>query len=90
MLPGKPGGLGKHISALPNFQAAQGGGRWDISAGYAALNRCILAHGLETAGDFYACDLAGFILNSVEKNAASMISVRLSNQSAVSAAQISL
>ncbi len=65
-------------------------GRWDISAGYAALNRCILAHGLETAGDFYACDLAGFILNSVEKNAASMISVRLSNQSAVSAAQISL
>ena len=65
-------------------------GRWDISAGYAALNRCIRAHGLETAGNFYACDLAGFILNSVEKNAASMISVRLSNQSAVSAAQISL
>ena len=32
--------------------------------------------GLETTGDFYACDLAGFILNSVEKNAASMISVR--------------
>lgn len=52
-------------------------GRWDISAGYAALNRCILEQGLETIGDFYACDLAGFILNSVEKNAASMISVRL-------------
>ena len=52
-------------------------GRWDISAGYAALNRCILEQGLETTGDFYACDLAGFILNSVEKNAASMISVRL-------------
>ena len=52
-------------------------GRWDISAGYAALNRCILERGLETIGDFYACDLAGFILNSVEKNAASMISVRL-------------
>ena len=55
-------------------------GRWDISAGYAALNRCILERGLETIGDFYACDLAGFILNSVEKNAASMISVRLSDQ----------
>ena len=54
-------------------------GRWDISAGYAALNRCILERGLETIGDFYACDLAGFILNSVEKNAASMISVRLSD-----------
>ena len=54
-------------------------GRWDISAGYAALNRCILEQGLETTGDFYACDLAGFILNSVEKNAASMISVRLSD-----------
>ena len=52
-------------------------GRWDISAGYAALNRCILERGLETIGDFYACDLAGFILNSVEKNAVSMISVRL-------------
>lgn len=52
-------------------------GRWDISAGYAALNRCILEQGLETKGDFYVCDLAGFILNSVEKNAASMISVRL-------------
>ena len=54
-------------------------GRWDISAGYAALNRCILERELETTGDFYACDLAGFILNSVEKNAASMISVRLSD-----------
>ena len=52
-------------------------GRWDISAGYAALNRCILERELETIGGFYACDLAGFILNSVEKNAASMISVRL-------------
>ena len=52
-------------------------GRWDISAGYATLNRCILEQGLEITGDFYACDLAGFILNSVEKNAASMISVRL-------------
>ncbi len=52
-------------------------GRWDISEGYAALNHCILDQGLETVGDFYACDLAGFILNSVEKNAASMILVRL-------------
>ncbi|MEY8419325.1 MerR family transcriptional regulator [Oscillospiraceae bacterium 44-5] len=55
-------------------------GHWDISAGYAALSRCILERGLETTGEFYACDLAGFILNSVEKNAASMISVRLSDQ----------
>ena len=54
-------------------------GRWDISAGYAALSRCILERGLETTGNFYACDLAGFILNGVEKNAASMISVQLSD-----------
>ncbi len=52
-------------------------GRWDISSGYAALERCILEQNLKTTGNFYACDLAGFILNSVEKNAASMISVRL-------------
>ena len=51
-------------------------GRWDISEGYAALKRYILEQGLQIAGNFYACDLAGFILNSVEKNAASMISVR--------------
>ena len=54
-------------------------GRWDISEGYAVLNRFILERGLETTGDFYACDLAGFILNAVEKNAASMISVQLLN-----------
>ena len=54
-------------------------GRWDISVGYTAFNRYILEQGLETTGDFYACDLAGFILNSVEKNAASMISVQLSD-----------
>lgn len=53
-------------------------GRWNLSAGYATLNRHILEHGLQTTGDFYACDLAGFILNGVEKNAASMISVQLS------------
>ena len=52
-------------------------GRWDISEGYAVLKRYILEQGLDTTGNFYACDLAGFILNSVEKNAASMISVRL-------------
>ena len=56
-------------------------GRWDISAGYTALQRHILEGGLNTTGNFYACDLAGFILNSVEKNAASMISVRLSDKS---------
>ena len=52
-------------------------GRWDISEGYAALRSYILEQGLNPIGNFYACDLAGFILNSVEKNAASMISVRL-------------
>ncbi len=56
-------------------------GRWDISAGYATLWHYIREQGLETTGDFYACDLAGFILNSVEKNAASMISVRLQESS---------
>lgn len=52
-------------------------GRWDISEGYAVLKRYILEQGLDITGNFYARDLAGFILNSVEKNAASMISVRL-------------
>ena len=55
-------------------------GRWDISEGYAALRRYILEQGLEVAGNFYACDLAGFILNSSEKNAVSMISVQLSER----------
>ena len=54
-------------------------GHWDISEGYAVLTRYILERELETTGAFYACDLAGFILNSVEKNAASMISARLSD-----------
>ena len=52
-------------------------GRWDISEGYAALKCYIQEQSLEIVGNFYACDLAGFILNSVEKNAASMISIRL-------------
>ena len=56
-------------------------GRWDISEGYTALKSHIQEQGLEITGNFYACDLAGFILNSVEKNAASMISVQLSTSS---------
>lgn len=55
-------------------------GRWDLSEGYAALDGYIREHGLRTEGNFYACDLAGFILNGVEKNAASMISVRLPDE----------
>ena len=52
-------------------------GRWDISEGYIVLRNYILEQGLKTTGNFSACDLAGFILNSVDKNAASMISVQL-------------
>ncbi|WP_251316561.1 MerR family transcriptional regulator [Flintibacter muris] len=52
-------------------------GHWDISAAYVTLEAYIRERGLKIEGPFYACDLAGFILNSVEKNAASMISVRL-------------
>ncbi|MFG6352504.1 MAG: hypothetical protein K1W21_13050, partial [Oscillospiraceae bacterium] len=55
-------------------------GRWDISEGYAVLKSYILEHGLDITRNFYACDLAGFILNSVEKNAVSMISVQLSER----------
>lgn len=51
--------------------------RWDISEGYAALAGCIEKGGYKISGNIYACDLAGFILNGVEKNAVSMISVRL-------------
>ena len=50
-------------------------GRWDLGEGYEALAEA--AAGVETAGGVYACDLAGFILNGVEKNAASMLSLRL-------------
>lgn len=56
-------------------------GRWDISSGYTALKCYLQEQDLEIVGNFYACDLAGFILNSVEKNAASIISVRLSDRS---------
>lgn len=52
-------------------------GRWDISEGYALLARHRDREGLRTRGSVYACDLAGFILNGVEKNAVSMISVRI-------------
>ena len=52
-------------------------GRWDISAGYGALARYIREEGAETAGDLYAWDRAGFILSGTEKNAASMLAVRL-------------
>nr|WP_325213352.1 MerR family transcriptional regulator [uncultured Oscillibacter sp.] len=54
-------------------------GRWDISEGYAALCRHIAERHLPAEGNFYACDLAGFILNGVEENAATMISVRLAD-----------
>ncbi len=52
-------------------------GRWDLMEGYGALAAYLASSGAETAGSVYACDLAGFILNGVEENAASMLSVRL-------------
>lgn len=53
-------------------------GRWDLSEGYTKLLQYIQTQKIKTDGSVYACDLAGFILNGVEKNAVSMISVRLS------------
>lgn len=50
-------------------------GHWDLQEGYDALWEA--AGGKRTTGSVYACDLAGFILNSVEKNAVSLLSVRL-------------
>jgi DNA-binding transcriptional MerR regulator len=55
-------------------------GRWDISEGYEALSRYVKEEGIRTAGPVYACDLAGFILNGVERNAVSMISVGLAEK----------
>ena len=55
-------------------------GRWDISEGYEALSRYVREEGIRTAGPVYACDLAGFILNGVERNAVSMISVGLAEK----------
>lgn len=55
-------------------------GRWDISEGYDALRRYVEGEGIQTDGSVYACDLAGFILNGVEENAATLFSVRLADQ----------
>ena len=52
----------------------------DISEGYEALSRYVREEGIRTAGPVYACDLAGFILNGVERNAVSMISVGLAEK----------
>lgn len=52
-------------------------GRWDISGGYDALTRYMEEQGVRTSGRVYACDLAGFLLNGVEKNAAALLSVPL-------------
>lgn len=52
-------------------------GHWDISEGYEALNRSIAEGGFRPIGNLFACDLAGFILNGVEKNAVSMLCIRL-------------
>ena len=52
-------------------------GRWDISGGYDALIRYMEEQGVRTSGRVYACDLAGFLLNGVEKNAAALLSVPL-------------
>ena len=54
-------------------------GRWDISEGYAVLDAFIREQGVKTAGPFYACDLAEFILSGEEKSAASMIAVRVAD-----------
>ena len=50
-------------------------GRWDLTRGYAALARCLVDRGLEAVGSVYAGDLAGFILNGVEANAATLLSL---------------
>ena len=55
-------------------------GRWDLTQGYAALARHIAEKKLKTWGRVYACDLAGFILNGVESNAATVLSVRLAEK----------
>lgn len=55
-------------------------GSWDISEGYTALAQYAEENKLQTSGGIYACDLAGFILNGTEKNAISMISVRLAEK----------
>ncbi len=56
-------------------------GRWDVSEGYGLLTRHIEKEEIRTEGSVYACDLAGFILNSVEENAATLFSIRLADRS---------
>ncbi len=73
---------------LPYYQMKPAGrylylccrGRWDITRAYDCLTRYIRERDVRTVGPVYACDLVGFILNGEERNAASMLSVRLAGE----------
>lgn len=61
-------------------------GDWDNTAGYSCLLEYLRHHRLETVGSVYAYDLAGFVLNGLEQNAMTLISVQLAepDRSAIS------
>ncbi|MGL4736504.1 MAG: MerR family transcriptional regulator [Cellulosilyticaceae bacterium] len=52
-------------------------GKWDVSLAYQQLAHYISSHQIQVIGDVYAYDLAGFMINGVEKNAMTMISIRV-------------
>ncbi|MGL4344801.1 MAG: MerR family transcriptional regulator [Cellulosilyticaceae bacterium] len=52
-------------------------GKWDVSLAYQQLAHYISTHQIQVVGDVYAYDLAGFMINGVEKNAMTMISIRV-------------
>ncbi len=52
-------------------------GSWDSSIAYQALIQYIQQHAIKTIGEIYAYDLAGFMINGIESNCMTRISVRL-------------
>lgn len=49
-------------------------GRWDLRDAYNAFFTHIDDHGVRIAGEVYAYDLAGFLVNGIEENSMTMIS----------------
>ncbi len=52
-------------------------GNWDLSTTYEKFFSYIKQHHIRTIGDIYAYDLAGFMINGVENNSMTIISIQV-------------
>ena len=52
-------------------------GNWDSSSAYQALMEYIKQNNVKTIGEIYAYDLAGFMINGVESNSMTSISIQI-------------